>query len=435
MLRSLSVRVLLALISGLALGALAQSSGSEAFARAIENVEAFGGLWLNALRMTVIPLVFSLLVVGIASAADAASTGRLAVRAIVLFSVLILAAALYALAATSGLLALWPVDPEGARALIAGAREAAPITAEAPGFADWLRSLAPSNPIQAAAEDAILPLVVFASFFGFAATRLPEALRDPLVGFFRAIAETMIIIVRWVLWAAPLGVFALSLGVGLRAGFGAAEVLAQYIVVVSVVIAVITLLCYPLAVIGARLPFGRFARAAAPVQAVAFSTQSSLACLPLMVERARDELGLPSRVTGLVLPLAVAVFRMTSPVGNLAVALFVARVYGLEPSGLQLAAAVFVAFAISVGAVGLPGQVSFILSIAPICLTLGLPIELLPLLLAVEVVPDIFRTLGNVTADLAATAILGRDAIDEVSVEPLEAPSASSSPSAASPSG
>ena len=105
-------------------------------------------------------------------------------------------------------------------------------------------------------------------------------------------------------------------------------------------------------------------------------------------------------------------FRFTSPVGNLSVALFIAAVYGLEPSPLQLTAAVFVAFAISVGAVGLPGQVSFILSMAPICLALGVPIELLPLLLAVEVIPDIFRTLGNVTADMAVTATLGRDQID-----------------------
>jgi Na+/H+-dicarboxylate symporter len=153
---------------------------------------------------------------------------------------------------------------------------------------------------------------------------------------------------------------------------------------------------------------------------VAFSTQSSLACLPLMVERSQDDLGIPKRITGLVLPLAVAVFRFTSPVGNLAVALFVAHIYGIEPSALQLFAAVFVAFAISVGSVGLPGQVSFILSIAPICLTLGLPIELLPLLLAVEVVPDIFRTLGNVSADMAVTAVLGRDDRVENPVDPLE---------------
>ena len=409
-----------ALVLGLALGALARARGGEGVVPIIEGLEAFGGLWLNALRMTVVPLVFSLLVVGIASVADAAATGRLALRAIILFSVLILASAFYALLASYGLLAAWPVDPDGARALIAAATRAPPVEADPPTFAEWIASLAPANPIKAAAEDAILPLVVFSVFLGFAATRLPDDLKTPLVNLFRAVSEAMIVIVRWVLWAAPFGVFALSLGVGLRAGLGAAGVLAHYVAIVSLALIGATLLAYPLAVIGGRLPLPRFLRAAAPVLAVAFSTQSSLACLPLMVERSQDDLGIPPRITGLILPLAVAVFRFTSPVGNLAVCLFVAHVYGIQPSVLQLAAAVFVAFAVSVGSVGLPGQVSFILSIAPLCLTLGLPIELLPLLLAVEVVPDIFRTLGNVSADMAVTAILGRDARVENPVDPLE---------------
>ncbi len=108
----------------------------------------------------------------------------------------------------------------------------------------------------------------------------------------------------------------------------------------------------------------------------------------------------------LILPLAVAVFRFTSPVANLAVCFFVAHLYGIEPSVLQIAGAIVVAFGVSVGSVGLPGQVSFIASVAPICLALGVPTELLGILLAVEVIPDIFRTLGNVTGDLAATSIL-----------------------------
>ena len=104
---------------------------------------------------------------------------------------------------------------------------------------------------------------------------------------------------------------------------------------------------------------------------------------------------------------------MTSPAVNLAVCIFVAKVYGLEPSPLQYAGGVLVALAVSVGSVGLPGQVSFIVSVAPICIALGIPIDLLPILLAVEVVPDIFRTLGNVTGDMAVTAIVARDEPEE----------------------
>jgi proton glutamate symport protein len=222
----------------------------------------------------------------------------------------------------------------------------------------------------------------------------------------------MIVIVRWVLVVAPLGVFALGLGVGLRAGVGAAGVLGQYIVIASTAGLVIAIIGYVLAIVVGRIPLGRWATATSPVLAAAFATQSSLACLPAMIERSRDDLKVPERVANLVLPLAVAVFRFTSPAVNLAVCIFVAHVYGLHPSALQYTGAVFVALAVSVGSVGLPGQVSFIVSVAPICIALGLPIDLLPILLAVEVAPDIFRTLGNVAGDMAVTAILAKGEIE-----------------------
>jgi len=388
-LKSLSVQVLLALAAGLVVGALAAVHGGDGAPKIIEGVEALGGLWLNALRMTVVPLIFAVLVTGIAQVSDAAATGRMAMRAVVWFVILLFISA--------------------AAALRAGAQAPPPGVATAPDFVAWVKSLAPSNPIKAAAEDAILPVVVFAVFTGFALTRLPDQRGRTLLEVFQAIGDAMIIIVRWVLLAAPIGVFALGLGVGLRAGVGAAGILGQYIVVAALAGLVIAILAYLLAVTVGRVPLGRWARATSPVLATAFATQSSLACLPAMIERSRDDLGVPQRVANLVLPLAVAVFRMTSPAVNLAVCVFVAHVYGLHPSMLQYTGAVFVALAVSVGSVGLPGQVSFIVSVAPICIALGLPIELLPILLAVEVVPDIFRTLGNVTGDMAVTAILARD--------------------------
>lgn len=406
MLRLLSVRVLLALIAGLAAGAAIATSGGEGLRGAAGAVEAVGGLWLNLLRMTIVPLVFSLLVTGVASVADAAATGRLAARAVGLFAVLLVVAALYSVLATQGLLGAWPVDAASAAALRAGASAGEAVAITPPGFADWLKTVAPSNPVKSAAEDAILPLVVFGLFFGFAATRLEPSLKAALVTTFRAVGDAMIIIVRWVLSAAPLGVFALALGVGLRTGLDAAGALAHYVIVVTAVTAGMAILPYILVGLLRRRSLAAFARAVAPVQVLAFSTQSSLACLPAMVERAQDDLGVPPRVTGLVLPLAVAVFRMTSPVANLAVALFVAHVYGLEPGLGQIVGAVLVSFAISVGSVGLPGQISFFASIAPICFALGAPVTLLPILLAVEVIPDIFRTIGNVTADLATVTVL-----------------------------
>jgi Na+/H+-dicarboxylate symporter len=415
MLKSLSVRVLIALVAGLGLGAAAAAYGAEGLRGVIEGVESIGTLWLNGLRMTVVPLLFSVLVVGIASVADAAATGKLALKALAWFLGFLLVGCAWTIAFGHGFYALFPVSELGAAALTAGAPPPPPEVAQTPSFGEFVKGLAPTNPVKAAAEDSILPLVVFAGFFAFAVTRLPERRRLALTDFFDSISQTMVEIVRWVLWAAPVGVFALGLGVGLRAGVGAAGIIAHYIVAVVLAQIGITIFAYAVAMVVARVPFLTYARAMAPVQVTAFATQSSIACLPAMIEQSRDALKVPDRVTGLVLPLAVSVFKMTSPVANLGVAIFVSQVYGIHPDPLQWAAAVIIALAVSVASVGLPGQVSFFMSTGPICLALGLPLELLPILIAVEVIPDIFRTLGNVTGDMAVTAILARDHDPEAS--------------------
>ncbi|MGD9815443.1 MAG: dicarboxylate/amino acid:cation symporter [Hyphomonadaceae bacterium] len=430
--KHLSLIVLAALIAGIVVGALIRGTGDVTFlatlgfpAADIANItlnihptlanigaliEPFGSLWLNALRMTVVPLVVSLLITAIASVSDSAKTGGLMLRAVILFTVILFAMALYSVAATNGLLALWPIDPQGAAQFIGDVGDNAVRITEPPTFASWLSGLAPYNPIRAAAEDAILALVIFTIIFAFAVTQIAPILRDQIVSFFRAVSEAMIVVVRWVLLAGPIGVFALALGVGLRAGFGAVETLTHYVVVVTSVTAFSVLIAWAIAITIGGQPIARFTRAAAPVWAIAASTQSSLASLPAMLEAAVRGLRIPAVVADVVLPLAVAVFRFTSPVANLAVCFFVAALYGHEPTTLQIASAVVVAYAVSIASVGLPGQISFVASVAPICLALGAPTEVLGILIAVEVIPDIFRTLGNVTGDLAATAILSRGA-------------------------
>ena len=411
---SLSFFVIVALVAGIGVGAFAQSTHATWLTGALEVIESLGQVWLNALRITVMPLVFSLLVTGIVSIADAAATGRIAGRALMVFGVLLAGATVYAILAGLGLLAIWPIDPEAGRDLLAGVSADTTATVGAAVHTDGLRaflnSLAPSNLIKAAADDGVLAVVVFAVAFGFAATRIRTDLRRPLAGFFEAVAETMVVIVHWVLLAAPFGVFALALGVGLRAGLGVAGTLAHYVAILCLSQLGLILLTYVVAVVWGRVSLGRFARAVAPAQVVAVSTQSSLASLPVMIERARDWLGVPQATGGLVLPLAVAVFRITSPVANLGVCLYVAQLHGIELSLGVLVAGGLTALAVSIASVGLPGQVSFFASVGPIALAMGLPLEMLPLLLAVEVIPDIFRTVGNVTADLAVTRIVqGRE--------------------------
>jgi Na+/H+-dicarboxylate symporter len=358
--------------------------------------------------MTVVPLIFAVLVTGIAGVADAAATGRLAVKTLVWIVCLLTFGACYTVVFAEGFYSVWPVATAGGAALKAGATAAPDIVKQAPDFISFVKGLAPQNAIKAASEDSILPLVVFATFFGFAVTRLPDARRQSITEFFQNIGDAMVTIVRWVLLAAPIGVFALGLGVGLRAGIGAAGIIAHYVAAISLANIGMTVFAYLFALFVGRAPLAIWARSVAPVQVAAFATQSSLACLPAMIERCRDDLGVPDKVTGLVLPLSVALFRATGPVANLGVALFLLRVYDVHPSALQMAGAIFVAVATSLASVSLPGQVSFFASIAPLCMALGLPVDILPILIAVEVIPDIFRTVGNVTGDMAITKMLAR---------------------------
>jgi len=399
-------RILLALVFGLGAGIASVAIGGGWVERAIAVAEPIGGMWLNALRMTIVPLVVSLLVTGIAASAEAARAGKLATRALVLFVVLLWISSIAAALLTPLFLGLFPLPAESTAALRDALTASEPV-GEVPGFADFLRGIVPTNPVAAAAEDAILPLILFTLVFAFALTRLPAEPRERLVGFFQAVADTMLVVIGWVLWIAPVGVFALAYVVGARAGGSAFGALLHYVIVVTAVGVVVWLAAWPLALAGARIPLGRFTRAVAPSQAVAFSTQSSLASLPAML-RGAARLDIPVAASGVVLPMAVAVFRATGPAMNLAVAIYIAYWFGIELTPAQMAIGIAAAATTTMGAVGIPGQASFITSIAPICLAMGLPIEPLALLIAVEVLPDIVRTLGNVSMDVAATATVAK---------------------------
>lgn len=376
-----------------------------------ESIAQAGPLWLDALRMTLVPLIFAILVASLASLSQTASAGPLARRTLVLFAALVVASGVMSVTATGAALAQWPVDVKGAQALVSGSSaEGTAAAAEPMALGAWLRSLVPANVVGAAAEGAILPVVIFACVFGFALGGLPSGKGRPVQQFFEATADAMIVIVGWVLALAPLGVFGLSLTLGLETGLSGVGALAHYVALVSGVTIGVTLVVLILGLALSGLPPLVFLRALAPVQVIAASTQSSVASLPAMLQAALGPLKTDPKVAEFVLPLAVAVFRFTSPAANLAVAVFAAHVHGVEPTLPQLAAAIAVAFAVSISSVGLPGQSSFFVSVAPICLALGVPVTILPILLAVEVIPDIFRTVGNVTADLSVTAIMGRKA-------------------------
>ena len=399
---------LASLIAGLAIGMAAGHLGEVARNDALSIASFIGTLWLNALKMTVVPLVVALLVVGIAKSAEAAQAGSVAGRSVLWIVIICTASAVFGAVSAVLLTHAFPLSRETADLLQqALGKVEQKSTGQLPGAAEFFKGVVPPNIVAAASNGDVLPLTVFSVVFALALTRISAVGRAAVVTLFEAIADALLVVIAWVLAIAPLGVFALAFTVGSAAGGAAFAGLGHYVVIISAVGILVTLLAYPLAIsLGGARP-GEFAKALLPPQAVAISTRSSLASLPAMLTASR-EIGIEDNVSDVSLPIAVALFRATGPAMNVAVPFYVAHWLGLHPSMAQMIAATAVGAVMSYGAVSLPGEVSYISSIAPIALALGVPIAPLGLLVAVEMVPDIFRTVGNVTHDVALATIVNR---------------------------
>ncbi|WP_353227999.1 cation:dicarboxylase symporter family transporter [Novosphingobium sp.] len=368
-----------------------------------------GDLWLRALQATIVPLVSALIFTGVLQTVRTASAGPMARASLGWFMGVLAFGAGVALTVPPLLLRLIPVPQSAGDALRASLGGAVP--ASLPGIADYLRSIIPANVIDAAASDHMLPLILFMTVFALAATRLVPVQRDALATLFAAIAAAMLVVIGWVLALAPVGVLALSLTVAAKSGPAAVGALAHYIVIVTASGTVVWLAAYPFAALVARQPLARFVREMLPVQVFALSTQSSLASLPAMLG-ACERLGLRPATAEFTMPLAVALFRATSPAMNLAVVVYVAHWYGVPLTAGAMASGFVMAILVSLSSVSLPGTISFIASVGPIALAMGVPVAPLALLVAVEVVPDLMRTLGNVTWDVAVTAAVDRARAD-----------------------
>ncbi len=402
--------VLSALVAGLLLGMLSPRFGGSLQSGLTATASVVGGLWLKALTMTVVPLIVGLLITGIAESAEAAKGGRIAGRAVIWIVILSTLSAIIGMLLMLLLLKVAPLSQSSIDALRQAMSTAQPVHVQAAsGSADaFFRGLVPENIFSAAANTDILPLVVFTLLFALAISRIAAPRRASLVTFFAAITDAFLVIIGWILWLAPIGVLSLAFGLGAAAGGAAFAALVHYILLVSGVGLVITLAAYPLAAIVGRTPFQKFARALLPPEGIAISTRSSLACLPAMLTSAR-QLGIRDEVVDVTLPVAVALFRATGPAMNTAVAFYVAYAVGIEPGIGAILAATAVGAVMSYPAISLPGEISYISSIAPIAIALGAPIAPLGLLVAVEMIPDIIRTLGNVAHDVALTTLVDRD--------------------------
>jgi Na+/H+-dicarboxylate symporter len=424
---TLTTRVLIALVVGIAAGVAIASSGSATAARAAMAIEPFGTLWINAIRMTVIPLVVGSLIVGITSAPNARSIGRVGRGAIVFFITTLFVAAGYAAAIGPLLIDRIPLDPAAIAAMQASAKTASSSVAQnassIPTFARWLVDLVPANPIKAAADGALLPIIVFTLCLGLALLTLPGERRDPVVAFFQGLGDAALAVVRWVLELAPIGVFALALPLATRMGASAAGALAGFVAaVIFITVSFCIVFLYPLAVTAGRVPLAQFAKAILQSQAVAFSSRSSLAALPAMIESARTRLGLPPEISGFFLPLAASTYRVAGAVAQPTAVLFIARLYGVELTATQMLSVVLTVVPTTFSVPGIPA--GSIIVMVPILMGAGLPAEGIGVLLGIDAITDMFRTAANVTGDMTGAVVLGRfeRATAPVALRPVREP-------------
>ncbi len=398
--RKLSVQMVIAVglgtIAGLFVAALPAATAD----RVIAVAAPIGAIWVNAILMTVVPLVVANVIIAAASSAERRNAVRGATATFAMFVAVVAASAVLCALLAPVLLSM--LVPAGALPAPPAAMGGA---AAQPSIASLMVSVVPQNPVKAAADGAMLGLIVFSLLFGFATTRIDAEHRGAIVRLCRAVSDALLVIVQWVLRVGPIGVFALVLPVAAHIGLDVLRSLGGYMLVVALLCLVVTAGAYVLAAtLGGTSP-GRFARALAAPQAIAFGSRSSLATLPSLLHAAEDDLALPPEASGLVLPLATAMLKVAAPIASVAGAIFIARVYGIHLSATRMIPVIAISVFTSFGVPGVPNGAWTQL---PVFLAAGVPAEGIGILLAVDAIPDALRTVTNVSVDLAVATVIAR---------------------------
>ncbi|HET7707920.1 MAG TPA: cation:dicarboxylase symporter family transporter [Sphingomicrobium sp.] len=402
----LAVRILAGLALGLTIGlALPVPGSSAAVDKVVEGAGLVGDLWLSALKMTILPLVFALLATTFTRTRSLGVGGRIARRTIIAVFLLYGLAILVGAAITPVMFGLAPISPAASAALrsMGGGVVATPLP-----LSEMVLSLVPTNIIAAMAGPSLLPVLLFALLFGAALTKVKnDDHRQPLVNGLSGLADAMFILVGWIIALAPFGIALLSVRTVHLYGADIVFGLAHYLALIVIGLLILTFVVYLIAIFILRLPPITFARALLPTQAVAFGTQSSLACLPLILKSC-DDLGIRQATSAVSAPIAVTLMRMTAPLTHVVATAYAAAVYGIPFGIAAMVIAGLVGMLLEIGSAGIPSTATFVALRAPVFALFGIPLEIIAVFLVVETIPDMFKTLCNVTGDVTAVAWVDR---------------------------
>lgn len=392
------VAIALGLVAGVAFGLLAAATNIPVLVQIATGMAPLGTAFVNLLKMVVIPLVASTLFVGVAGMRSLKQLGRLGGLTVAFFAVTTFLSVILGMIAMRSLLPL--AGEAAARVVTAGVTTPAPVL---PGPVDFFVSLIPDNPIAAAAEGALLPLVVFTCLIAAAVGTLDAEHRDRLIGLGESTVQACVKLVHWVLWTAPLGVFALAAPVVAQAGWALLQSLAVFVVAVVLGLVVFVLLVY-LPAIKFMSPSGirEFFTASSDALMIAFATTSQAATVPAMLE-ATERLRVRGYTAGFVVGLGAAIGRAGSALFQGASLIFLAWLYDVPLPAQGIAVAILATALASITVAGVPS--ASVLSLAPALSAVGVPLDGLGVLLGVDRIPDMFRTATNAAGTMTAACV------------------------------
>jgi len=370
-----------------------------------------GSLFLNALKMIIVPLIFSSIIVGVAGIGSGGNLGALGGRTLLFYVVTTLAATCLGLLLIN-LIGPGYVNGEPAGDLLAldasGAEIAAVAEGRGPGdVARVFHSMVPPNIVQAAANGQMLGIIFFAILFGYFMTHLSDEYASTLYSFWDSVFHVMMRMTEWIMKFAPIGVFGLVAVVVAEAGFQAVRPLAVFAITVIIALLLHITVIMPLFLrfVGKVKPYHMFP-AMAPAMLTAFSTSSSSATLPITMDCVEENLGVSNKISSFVLPLGATVNMNGTALYECAAAMFLAQAYGLELTlGVQFSI-VFIALLTSVGVAGVPS--ASLVAIAIILGAVGLPVEAIGVLLVFDRILDMARTSVNIFGDSCCAVIVAR---------------------------
>jgi len=395
----LHIAIAIGLVLGFAVGLGAAATGSNVLMAIAVGSAPLGKIFMNAIQMAVIPLVMSVIFTGVARLGNPKTIGRLGGLTLAFFWSNIFVAIVVGMSVMQVGLRFAPEAP-----ITSAVANQAP---EIPGFMDFIVGLIPSNPFEAASSGALLPLIVFVALFAAATGTLPEERRERLILLADDISNVMIKLVWWVLLTAPIGVFGLAAPVTAELGWGLIQGLAVFIVSVIAGLGIYMALVFvPLLYFVAKIGPVRFFSSTFGAASVAFSTTSTAVALPVSLKEAKENLGVSKPVADLVIPLGASMYRPGSALFQGAAIIYLAHLYQVPIPAVALTGAILASFLVALTVAPVPS--SSVVTLTPALDAVGIPAAGLAVLLGVDRIPDMFRTVTNALGQIVVAVLVDK---------------------------